>query len=199
MKKLKSTLPNMILSLGIITIVAGAVLGAVYMVTKKPIEEAALAQQTAAIAAVAPAFDNVPDNDARVFDVNGVSATVYPAFFNGKLNGAAVKTTVMSGFSGEVTVMCGFNADGSVKDYTVLQHAETPGLGSKMQTWFRDPVGKRSILGRNPDTTSFYVTKDTDKGGEIDAITAATISSRAFLEAVRAASEAFKTYKNSEQ
>ena len=146
MKKLASTLPNMILSLGIITIASGALLGWVYSITKEPIALQAAAQQQAAIAEVAPAFDNNPEADKWETEINGVPFTVYPAYDDGKLVGAAVKGSSMNGFAGEITVMCGFEADGTVKDYRVLQQAETPGLGTKMEPWFRDPAGARSVL-----------------------------------------------------
>jgi len=193
MKKLASTLPNMILSLGIITIASGALLGLVYSITKEPIALQAAAQQQAAIAEVAPAFDNNPEADKWETEINGVPFTVYPAYDDGKLVGAAVKGSSMNGFAGEITVMCGFEADGTVKDYRVLQQAETPGLGTKMEPWFRDPAGARSVIGKNPASTSFFVTKDS--GGEIDGITAATISSRAFLETMRNAYEAYRNYE----
>ena len=193
MKKLASTLPNMILSLGIITIASGALLGWVYSITKEPIALQAAAQQQAAIAEVAPAFDNNPEADKWETEINGVPFTVYPAYDDGKLVGAAVKGSSMNGFAGEITVMCGFEADGTVKDYRVLQQAETPGLGTKMEPWFRDPAGARSVIGKNPASTSFFVTKDS--GGEIDGITAATISSRAFLETMRNAYEAYRNYE----
>ena len=193
MKKLASTLPNMILSLGIITIASGALLGWVYSITKEPIALQAAAQQQAAIAEVAPAFDNNPEADKWETEINGVPFTVYPAYDDGKLVGAAVKGSSMNGFAGEITVMCGFEADGTVKDYRVLQQAETPGLGTKMEPWFRDPAGARSVIGKNPASTSFFVTKDS--GGEIDRITAATISSRAFLETMRNAYEAYRNYE----
>ena len=89
----------------------------------------------------------------------------------------------------------GFNADGSVRDYRVLKQAETPGLGSKMEMWFRDPAGARSVIGKNPETTPFYVTKDKEQHGAIDGITAATISSRAFLESMRDAYQAYKQFQ----
>ena len=90
MKKLASTLPNMILSLGIITIASGALLGWVYSITKEPIALQAAAQQQAAIAEVAPAFDNNPEADKWETEINGVPFTVYPAYDDGKLVGAAV-------------------------------------------------------------------------------------------------------------
>ncbi len=196
MKKLASTLPNMILSLGLITVISGAILGATYAVTKEPIEKQAQAQQTAAIAEVVPPFNNNPEKEKWETEIEGTTFTVYPARENGNLVGAAVKGSSMEGFAGEIVVMCGFNTDGSVKDYRVLQQAETPGLGTKMETWFRDPAAARSVIGKNPAETDFHVSKDA--GGEIDGITAATISSRAFLSVFRNAWQAFQKYKESE-
>jgi len=138
MKKLASTLPNMILSLGAVTIIAGSILGSVYTVTKEPIARQEAAQQQQAIADVAPSFDNNPESDKWETTIDGNTFTVYPAYKDGKLAGAAVKGSTMNGFAGEITVMCGFEADGTVKDYRVLQQAETPGLGTKMEPWFRD-------------------------------------------------------------
>lgn len=194
MKRLPSTLPNMILSLVLITAVAGALLGLMYSITKDPIAAQAKEAQVAAIRQVAPPFDNDPEAMAdTVVTKHQVTCVVYPALKDGKLRGAAVKATTNEGFNGEVTIMVGFDADGTVRDYRVLHQAETPGLGAKMADWFRDPKGDRSIIGKNPATVRFYVTKDTGKQGQVDGITAATISSRAFLRAVR---DAYKTYKS---
>lgn len=195
MKKLASTLPNMILSLGTITIVAGAILGGVYAVTKEPIARQDAERQVEAIRMVAPKFDNNPDAQKWTYRApDGYECTVYPAYEGDKLTGAAVKSGSMNGFSGEIQVMVGFDADGTVRDYRVLQQGETPGLGAKMEMWFRDPKGARSVLGKNPETIPFYVVKDKEQHGAIDGITAATISSRAFLESVRDAFDAYKKY-----
>lgn len=194
MKKLASTLPNMIASLGAITILAGALLGWMYDVTKEPIAQQQQQQQVAAIQQVAPEFNNDPEAEKAEVEINGATYTVYPARIDGKLVGAAVKASSMNGFSGEIVIMVGFNEDDTVRDYQVLQQAETPGLGAKMQMWFRDPAGARSILGKSPANTSFYVSKDTENKGEVDGITAATISSRAFLEAVRGAFDVYKQF-----
>lgn len=198
MKKLASTFPNMVLSLGVITIAAGALLGWVYDLTKEPIAEQAKEQQVAAIQAVAPQFDNDIEKDSVGFDIQGVHYVVYPALLDGKLNGAAVEGYTLNGFAGEVRIMVGYNADGTIRNYSVLQQGETPGLGTKMGEWFRDPTGARSVIGRDPHVASLYVTKDTDpegRTGEVDAITAATISSRAFLEALRGTYAAFAAYQ----
>jgi len=195
MKKLSSTLPHMILSLGIICTCAAALLGGMYLITKEPIAEIEKQSRIDAIRRVAPAFDNDPEADARPFvTATGDTCIVYPALLGGKFNGAAVSSRSMEGFSGEITIMAGFTATGEVKDYQVLSHAETPGLGAKMQQWFRDPQGDRSVIGKSPASTRFYVVKDKVRHGQIDGITAATISSRAFLSAMRDAFEAYEHY-----
>ena len=194
MEKLKSTLPNMILSLGVIGLVAGGLLGGMYAITKNPIANAEKKQLTESIAEVAPVFDNSPEEDMDTVKIDGKDFIVYPAMENGKLQGAAVLGYTMEGFSGEVAILCGFDADGNVKDYRVIRHAETPGLGAKMEEWFHDPTGARSVIGKNPSVQNFYVTKDKEKNGEIDAITAATISSRAFLGVMRNAYMAYRDY-----
>lgn len=194
MSKLKSTLPNMILSLGAITVLSGFLLGMMYSVTKGPIEESAREQQTAAIAAVLPHYDNDPEADMRSVEVGGKEFEVYPAMSGGHLAGAAVKGYSMDGFAGEIVVMCGFDAEGNIIDYRVLRQAETPGLGEKMEAWFRDPSAARSVIGRSPATCSFTPSKD---GGDIDGITAATISSRAFLSILREAYDAYRDYASS--
>lgn len=196
MKKLASTLPNMILSLGVITILSGALLGWIYTLTKAPIEQQEMAQQQSAIAEVAPHFDNNPETEKWETEIDGLPFTVYPAKENGLLTGAAVKGMTMNGFAGEIVVMCGFNKDGEIRDYRVLRQAETPGLGTKMEAWFRDPAGARSVIGKIPGEKSFAVSKD--PGGQIDGITAATISSRAFLDVMRNAFEAYCKYQKEE-
>lgn len=194
MKKLKSTLPNMVLSLGIIGIVSGGLLGGMYAITKDPIEKSEKRQLTQSIAEVAPPFENSPENDCDTISIDSKKFLVYPSIENGRLTGAAVLGYTMEGFSGEVAVLCGFEADGTVRNYRVIRHAETPGLGAKMEDWFHDPTGARSVIGKNPSVENFYVTKDKDRHGEIDAITAATISSRAFLGVMRQAYMAYREY-----
>ncbi len=106
----------------------------------------------------------------------------------GKLVGAAVESYSSQGFSGDIKLIYGFDTEGNITGYAVMQHAETPGLGAKMDEWFRSPEGRRSVIGLNPSTSNLTVSKD---GGDVDAITAATITSRAFLDALSRAANAF--------
>ena len=96
--------------------------------------------------------------------------------------------TGANGFGGPLEILVGFDESGDILGYTVLSTVETPGLGVKADTWFQKG-GKGDIIGRNPGERELSVTKD---GGEIDAITASTITSRALLGAVNAAYHAFK-------
>ena len=188
MAKLKSTLPNMFLSLTTICVVAGAILAGVNIYTTGPIAASKAAALQNAIREVVPEFDNNPTEEAFMAATSeGDSLKIYPARKGGEFVGAAVESNTKKGFSGEIRVIVGFDATGKLYNYSVLQHAETPGLGAKMQEWFR-MEGSRSVIGKELSAGALKVTKD---GGSVDAITAATISSRAFLDAVNRAYSAY--------
>ena len=154
MAKLESTFKNMVLSLVIISMVAAGALAGVYMLTLGNIEAQKKAKQEAAKQAV----------------------------LAGHEDGIAVETAV-DGFGGTFRVMVGFDQEGNILGYEILEHQETPGLGSHMEHWFKnaDKPGQ-NIIGRKAG--ALQVSKD---GGDVDAITAATITSRAFLKAVNQA------------
>lgn len=179
---------NMVVVLTIITAAVGAILGGVYKLTEEPIAQANARAQEEAIRVVAPDFDNNPIAESDTIDSNGQKFIVYPASKGGTPVGAAVKSTSRNGFNGEIVIIVGFEQDGTIRQYQVLSHGETPGLGAKMDEWFRTDKNKQSILGKHPAHTNLTVSKD---GGDIDAITASTITSRAFLEAVSNAYMAF--------
>ena len=124
MAKLKSTLPNMFLSLTIICVVAGAILAGVNMYTTGPIAATKAAALEAAIKAVTPAFDNKPTEEAYMaVTADGDSLKIYPAKQDGKFVGAAVESNTMKGFGGEIRVIVGFDTEGKLLNYSVLQHA----------------------------------------------------------------------------
>lgn len=191
MEKLKSTLPNMLLSLTIICVVASAILASVNQLTAGPIAASKAASLEAAIKEVVPDFDNKPTEEAYMAATSdGDSLRIYPAKKGGELVGVAVESNTQKGFSGQISVVVGFDVDGKLLNYSVQQHSETPGLGSKMQEWFRTDRNHQSVIGRTLTADGLKVTKD---GGDVDAITAATISSRAFLDAINRAYSAFKS------
>ena len=182
-QKLASTLKNMILSLLLISAVMAAALGFVYSVTKEPIEKANKAKEIQAIKEVLPAFDNDPTTELKTID--GLS--FYPASKDGKTVGVAVKTYTEKGFSGRFDLMVGFKPDGTINNTVVLDQKETPGLGTKMkEPKFKDQFNKLNIGSLKDKLVK--VKKD---GGNIDAITAATISSRAFCDGVQKAYDLF--------
>ena len=182
MAKLQSSFKNMALSLTCIALVAAGALAGVYMLTMAPIEAAMKAKQEAAIMQVLPEVEGLQVADAE--KVEGV--TLYKAYVGEEWIGTAVEASTEGNtnmpFGGTFRLMVGFDKVGNVVNYVVLEQAETPGLGALMTTWFKnaDKPGQ-NILGKNPATTEFGVSKD---GGDVDAITASTITSRAFLEVV---------------
>lgn len=170
MKKLESTWYNMAIVLTVISVVAAAALAYVNEVTKGPIAEIQQKNEAQAIKAV------LCDDNAVITDtiVNG-DVTLYLT-----ANGAAVKTVdpKNESFSGGLTIMVGLDKEFKVLGYTVLVSNETPGLGAKASEWFQEG-GKGNIIGRVAG--QFKTSKD---GGDVDAITASTITSRSFLRAV---------------
>ena len=170
MKKLESTWYNMAIVLTVISVVAAAALAYVNEVTKGPIEEIQQKNEAQAIKTV------LCDDNAVITDtiVNG-DVTLYLT-----ANGAAVKTVdpKNESFSGGLTIMVGLDKEFKVLGYTVLVSNETPGLGAKASEWFQEG-GKGNIIGRVAG--QFKTSKD---GGDVDAITASTITSRSFLRAV---------------
>ena len=186
MKKLQSSFKNMAIVLTAVTVIAGALLGYVNDLTKGPIADANAKALSDAIAVVVPGFDNQPTENPETIEVNGASYTIYKATKGGEFIGAAVRST-SNGFGGPLTILVGFDADGNIIDYSLLSHAETPGLGSKADIWFKKD-GKGSVIGMNPGKNPLSVSKD---GGNIDAITASTITSRALLAAVNNAYQAY--------
>lgn len=181
MAKTESTFKNMVLSLTLIALGASAGLGFVYEFTKEPIALSVLNKKLDAVRQVVPEFNNNPNEEMfRLPTGEGDSLDVYPAKKDDKIVGYAVNTYTNKGFSGYINLMAGFKPDGTIINITVLQQKETPGLGTKMkEAGFKDQFNDK-----NPAEFQLKVKKD---GGPVDAITAATISSRAFCDAVQRA------------
>jgi len=190
MSKTPSTFFNMVVTLFVVSLVSSGGVGWVYEVTKEPIEASTLAKKTKAIEQVVPAFDNNPMNEKRVVEMDGGELAFYPIKKEGVLVGTAVETFTDKGFGGRVKLMVGLLPDGSIKDIVVVEHKETPGLGDKMETKKSNFSGQ--FKGKNPAQFKLMVKKD---GGDVDAITAATISSRAFCDALN---RAYQTYMKEE-
>lgn len=187
MKKLESSFKNMVIVLTAVTVIAGLLLGYVNKVTAEPIAQANAKALSEAIAVVMPeGYDNNPAEAPEMVEVGGASYKIYKATKGDEFIGAAVESAA-GGFGGTLTVLVGFDKEGKINDYSVLSHSETPGLGSKASEWFK-AGSKGSIIGMNPGEGPLTVSKD---GGKVDAITASTITSRAFLTAVNNAYAAY--------
>ncbi len=184
--KRESNFVNMVLTLFLVAAVAAFALGGVYMLTKEPIAIAKQKKLEAAIKAVLPEFDTI--RTVKVKEAGGKdSLTFYYALKQDKVIGTAIKTYTMKGFSGRIELMVGLLEDGTINNTAVLSHKETPGLGDKMDA--KKSEFSLQFRGKNPATFKLKVKKD---GGDVDAITAATISSRAFCDAVQRAYDTFE-------
>ena len=188
-KKKESTLINMLVALLVIAAVSGGVLGLVYGVTKDAIAEVDQKKNEAAIQAVLPLEGEITYQADTLSYTEDGNTTTFPCTIakdaSGNFMGAAVKTSE-GGFGGKIDIMVGFLADGTIKGTSVLSHAETPGLGANMTGKFKD-----QFVDKNPANFKLAVSKD-GGGGQVDAITAATITSRAFTKAVDKAYKAFE-------
>ena len=189
---MKSTLKNMVLVLFCITLICSAAVGLVYQATKGPIDAAKAAKVTQAIALVLPEFTNDPGTEKQVIDVDGGQVTVYTAKKGDTVVGYAVETFTNNGFGGLIKLMAGFLPDGTICKVETLQHSETPGLGDKIDRSKSD--FSVQFEGKNPGTYRLAVKKD---GGDVDAITASTISSRAYVDALTRAYKTVQSLTNS--
>lgn len=192
MAKKESTFLNMSLTLFIVTAVAALALGGVYKLTKEPIEKAKKDYLYKQINIVVP---GAAEAEIESFKVKAVGLEDSLEFFkvtkDGEFMGMAINTFTKKGFSGEFKVIVGFDKDGKIIDSNVLDHKETPGLGDKMDkskaNW------NDQFKGKDPAVAKLIVKKD---GGQVDAITAATISSRAYCDAIQLAYDTYMNYKN---
>ena len=187
MAKKESTFGSMVLTLFLVTLVSSAALGYVYELTKEPIALAKAAKKNLAIKRVTPEFDNQPNEDFYKVPADGDTVFFYVAQNGSDTVGYAVETFSNKAFGGTMKLLVGFLPNGTIKDIAVLEHKETPGLGDKItkakNNW------SYQFNGVNPDTFKLKVKKD---GGDVDAITASTISSRAYCDAVQRAYTALK-------
>jgi electron transport complex protein RnfG len=190
MSKKKDTFLNMVVSLFVITIIAGFALGFVNDLTIAPKAKAKLEKKVNALKLVLPSFDNNPVDEIQLVSSENVkdSVELYPAFSKNEFVGSAVIGSSEKGFSGLIKLMIGFKENGEIQNIAVLEQKETPGLGTKM----KDEKFLAQFRDKNPSTYNLKVKKD---GGEVDALTGATISSRAFGEATQMAFDEFMKNK----
>lgn len=167
------TKPALVLT--IITLVASLCLGVVYEVTKEPI---AIQQQKTQSEAMQKVLADADSFEAVDTELTGTIVSVNAGYKGGELVGYVVNVQP-GGFGGVVDTMVGVSPDGTVTGLTVIKHSETPGLGahSTDEEWQAQFAGTVAPIA---------VTKD---GGQIQAITSATITSRAVANGANEACE----------
>ncbi len=181
MAKRESTFANMVSTLLIVAGVAAFTLSMVYNVTKGPIERGRYERKQAAISFVVPEFDQLKSKN--FLPPEGRDSLEFNlAYKNGELVGIAVQTYTNTGFSGYISAMVGFYPDGTIYDVVHLEHAETPGLGDKIEKDKSD--WSDQFKDFDPSEKSLKLKQDQ---GDVDGITAATITARAYCDAINRA------------
>ena len=180
----------MVLVLLGIALVCSAGVAAVYNATKPVIDNARQTKKVKTVSKVLPQFDNSPIDEAfTIVSADNDSLLCYPAKSNGETVGYAVSSFSNKGYGGKIEVLVGFLPDGTIFNTEVVALNETPGLGDKSQKSKSDWA--EQFNGKNPENYKLAVKKD---GGDVDAITAATITSRAYTGTVELAYKAFTAY-----
>ena len=177
----QSSFKNMTICL--ICIVCSGLLAGVYALTKAPIDAAAKAKNEAAIKEVLPE-SAVTIEEERTVDFEGASYAYNLAYDEqGNTVGCAINVAPV-GFGGPIVIKVGFDVNGVIWNTKVLSQAETPGLGAKCV----EPAFSAQFKGFNPAEKKLAVKKD---GGDVDAITASTITSRAYADGLALAVKVF--------
>ncbi|MCQ2119692.1 MAG: RnfABCDGE type electron transport complex subunit G [Bacteroidales bacterium] len=185
----KSNLMTMSVCLTLVCLVCSALLAGVYAITADPIAKAESEAIKSSVAKVLPQGGEI--SESRPLEVGGQASEYYTMSDGGNVVAYAVKSSVV-GFGGPLVLMVGVTADGQVFNTAVLSHNETPGLGAKCAS---DASFTDQFKGFDAGSKSLSVKKD---GGDVDAITASTITSRAYTLAVRNAVEAVGRIKGGE-
>lgn len=188
----QDSLIRMVIALTLITSISALILSWVHEQTKVPIEQAQNNEELKAIEAViGNDFDNNPYQDRmKIPTSHGKDKLdLYIGRKDNKIKAIAIKTYSNQAFGGRLELIVGFNILGQIKTYKILKSNETPGLGSKVS----EEKFKSQFSGLKPRTSSFRLTKD---GGDIDGVTAATISSRAVINAINRAYKAYQRFRS---
>jgi electron transport complex protein RnfG len=181
-------------------LVASLLLGLGDLATKGSIERRQAEDLQATLGQVLPA--DLYDNDilahprpfrSAVEDTGFERTEVYIATKNGEVTAVAFKMLAQGGYAGPLTLMLGLDRDGKILGVRVISHAETPGLGDKVETAKSDWILK--FTGRSLDDTpasGWRVKKD---GGDFDQFAGATITPRAVVKGVEGGLKFFASHR----
>ena len=188
MKKQTGNILKILMAMITVAFVAASFVGIIKAVTEKPIQESQNRMIADSIKDVVSGnFDNNPYEEKIVIRKDKDTFTLYPAREEGHLTSLVMKSVSNKGYGGQIEVLVNFLLDGTVGGFKVINHKETPGLGSKVN----DDSFKKGVVGKKPATKAFKVRQD---GGEIDAITGATITSRALIDAIQKAYDGYQKF-----
>jgi electron transport complex protein RnfG len=189
-KKPASSFINMVFALVLVTVIPAFTIAGVNSLTKKRIDETKAEKANNKVKEIISDID-MNTVEAVILPTNGEDGAeplqCYPSYKNEELQNVVIKTYSNNGYNGQIWLMAGFMADGTVVNVSVLDQKETPGLGTKIT----EDEFLSQFKGKNPETFSLRVKQD---GGDVDAVTAATISSRAFCDALERAYVSFKAW-----
>lgn len=160
--------------------ISGIVIGSVYFVTAPVAAQKAEEMKQESMKALVPEAEHFAE------------VTGHEGWFAAEKNGQTVAYIVPSeskGYGGKIKMLVAVTADSKVIDFSILEHNETPGLGDNAQK----PAFRKMFAGKGLD--KLEVTKDPADKEKIQAMTGATISSRAVTKGVRQAVEAVAVYK----
>jgi len=181
-QKIASSFFNMVIVLTVVALVSALALAFTFSATKEARAQVEVKRTLRALKEVLPEFDNNP-NDEKYTLSDFADLEFFPAKKGGELVGTAVKSYSDNAFTERIWLMVGFDKDLKIHKISVLKQRETPGLGTRM----KEPGFRKQFTGKDPGVFKVSVKKD---GGDVDAISAATISSRAFCEATQLAYKA---------
>lgn len=180
----------LIVVLTLVAAISGVLLAVTDHVTRDPIRAAARQELLDSLGRVLPPHDNMPDRDLVTAEEGGRRWTFHVARQGGRYAGAAFQCSTDKGYSGTIDLLVGVADDDTVCGLVVLRHSETPGLGAKIAL----PEFTRQFAGRSLAATRWAVAKD---GGDIQAISGATISPRAVTAAVREGLDVYARHRGS--
>ena len=181
---------RLVIVLTCISVLAALALTGVYALTKGPIEQGQREKKEQALQSVLPDYEGTV-RDTVIVDADNEEIPVHLAIGkNGELCGAGIETYTKKAFAGRFDLMVGFDAEGTIVNTEVIKAGETPGLGDKINKDKSEFA--MQFNHQNPADYKLVVKKD---GGDVDAITAATISSRAYCDAVQRAYDIFMKIK----
>ncbi len=204
MKKRSINIPQLVIVLALIAGVAATLLSAAYLITQKPILIALQKKTNTALIEVLPEFDNQPSKES----ISIGEVKYYVGRKDGQIVGFAGETITNKGYNGDITVLAGLLPDGTLTTVLVIKQAETPGLGSNVSERKHQRTiskSKETGLPPNPILDQFSGMKAKigqcpwkvkHDGGTLDAVTGATITSRAIAGAVFTIAETFITHRD---